>query len=285
LALFVLFVGLSLRSIRFVGPLVLLGVFVAMENRSSQSRAAAGWGWRDRAVHLVVSAVLVGMFWAICTDRLYHWQGELKRFGSGLLTSEMPTAASRFLRTEGLEGNFLTLWSDGDYLIWHNAGQIKVAEDGRTAPFPMHLSTRLRSLYGGDARALKQFETDYVVDGAVVPWYSSELHHLLSLTPGWRLLFIGPYSSVWMKEQSFVAQSSRQRLAELSRLERFLIVNEQTAFDEESWLSFAAALYRRARVFAAVGRIDLVAATRTTARRYGVENPELNALFTTALGP
>jgi len=283
LTLFVLLIAVGLHSIRFVGPLVLAGVVFATQNWRLGRKESLPWGSRQRLVGLVVVLALVGVLWATCTDRLFHWQGELKRFGFGMLTSEMPVAASRFLAAEGLGGNFLTLWSDGNYLIWHNAGRVKVAEDGRTAPFPVQLSERLRALYAGDQQALAQLDGRYEIDGAVVPWYCWKLHRLLSRTPQWRLLFVGPYASVWMKEPSAVSQCSAQRLAELAHLERFLIKDAQAAWDEEQWLSFAGALYRRASVFAAVGRTDLVAELMTTARRNEVEDPVLDQLFATVL--
>ena len=74
-------------------------------------------------------------------------------------TSELPVACSRMMREAGLRGNFLNEWHLGDYLIWHNHPQIKVVEDGRTAPFPPDLSRRLiRIFHQGDADALRSLE-------------------------------------------------------------------------------------------------------------------------------
>lgn len=278
LALVMLFAVLSLRSIRFLGNLVLLGLFVAMENQAEKSPAqrepATGLRWPRRLAHHLAIVLLIGLLWAICTDRFYRWQAELKRFGPGLLTSEMPVAASDFIRINHLEGNFLSLWSDADYLIWHNWPAIKVAEDGRTAPFPRQLSALLREVHRGDPEQLAAFEASYPVDGAVVAWHQLDLLRALSERDDWRLTFIGPYASVWVRQQSLVAQGA----AGLLRVspERFLVTDADAAFREESWLSYPALLHRRLLVFAAIGRHDLA---RTTALAWQAHDPNDPALL------
>lgn len=296
LVLMLLFAGLGLRSIRFLGNMVLLGIFVAMENRgggapeagpetnqaskpvgSGSSPPAPSWTWLDRVSHLTAAVLLIALLWGVCTDRFYHWQAELKRFGPGLLTSEMPVAASSFLEINSLGGNFLSLWSDADYLIWGNRPDIKVASDGRTAPFPRELTLSLRRIFEGDASELAAFESRYAVDGAVVAWHRRALLGTLAEEPSWKLVFIGPYATVWMKRASLVAQGDANMLAVDAK--RFLVLDPDTAFAEESWLAYPALLHRRLLIFDAIGRTDLVRATAAAWKAYDPADPVLLELL------
>jgi hypothetical protein len=270
-----IFTALGLRSVRFIGNLVLLGVLVAMENQGAEP-GRREWGWRERLSHGVVAVLLLGMLWSICTDRFFNWQAELKRFGSGHLTSEMPVAASSFLEINDLGGNLLSTWSDADYLIWHNGSRVKVAEDGRTAPFPRALSSRLRAIFEGDPAALAAFEADYPVDGAVLAWHRLKLARVLSTRTDWKLVFIGPYATVWMRRESLAAQGDAGM--ESVSPERFLVLDPVTAYHEESWLAYPAFLHRRVLVFAAIGRHDLARSTALAWQAYDPSDPVLAGL-------
>lgn len=265
LILFGLFAVFSLRSIRFLGPMVLTGLWAGMEYMSVARERCRASTRAQAAAYGLAALAMIGLFWAICTNRLYVWQRELKRFGSGWITSELPADCSDYLRANELSGHFLNDWSYGGFLIWHNGPAVLVAEDGRTAPFPPELSGRLAAAFEGDAEALTQLDATYRLDGAVVPWNSGRLLRLLAGQDDWALLFMGSHSSVWMKRDSLQAQG-RTHLAlvppqrgglEQASLRRFVVLDERTARDEEPWLNFATFLYRRAFVFFWIGRADL----------------------------
>ncbi|MBN1269896.1 MAG: hypothetical protein JXB04_09925 [Kiritimatiellae bacterium] len=257
LALFGFFAALSLRSFRFLGPMALTGVFVGMENFSDWTAPA------DRERHWnilasgLASVLLLALFRAICTDRLYHAQRELKRFGLGFITSELPVDCSRFIRENGLQGHFLNDWSYGGYLVWHNGPEVLVAEDGRTAPFPRSLSDQIRAAFQGDAAALERLDSIYALDGAVVPWEAPPLLNLLARQPDWACLFVGMHSSVWMKHSSLRAQEKAGLALARDQMGALVLRDEQAVFEDEPWLTFATALYRRGSFLCAIGELDL----------------------------
>ncbi|MBN1516229.1 hypothetical protein JXA32_06635 [Candidatus Sumerlaeota bacterium] len=258
LALFLFFCALSLRSLRFVAPMALISIFAAMENGWS---AREFYRSRDRQMNLfagfTVCALLI-LLWAVGSNRYYHWQKELRRFGGGVITSELPVSAARMLREAGIEGNFLNPWDDGDYLIWNCWPKIKVAEDGRTAPFPPPLSQALAAIFRGDAAALERFEAQYPIDGAVVPWSYAALMRILADREDWAMIHIGPYATVWMRTASLERQNLSERIIPPDELQRFLVLDPEQAASEEAWLTYSTYVYRRANVFYALRRFDLV---------------------------
>jgi hypothetical protein len=257
IVLFVFFALLSLRSIRFVGPMVLVGMFVGMENMYSARRVFRNVRGIERATTALAAIFLIFLFWAICFDRLYLWQAERKRFGFGVMTSEFPVDCSRFIQKRGLRGNFLNSWSTGGYLIWHNWPAIRIAEDGRTSPFPPELSNRMRAVAAGDSGALKRMERTYHIDGAIVPWQYVRMSCLLSARHEWKPLFVGAHSAVWMKEASMVEQGKEHLALNTEKLKSFVVRDVETAFADEPWLSFPDFIYRRTLFFFTIGELDL----------------------------
>jgi hypothetical protein len=257
IVLFVFFAMLSLRSIRFVGPMVLVGMFVGMENTCSAHRVFRNVRAVERATTALAAVFLIFLFWATCFDRLYLWQAERKRFGFGVMTSEFPVDCSRFIQKQGLRGNFLNSWSTGGYLIWHNWPAIRIAEDGRTSPFPPVLSNQLRAVAAGDSRVLKCMEQAYPIDGAVVPWQYVRMSRLLSARHDWEPLFVGAHSAVWMKEASLAEQEKEHLALSVEKLRGFVVRDVETAFADEPWLSFPDFVYRRTLFFFTIGELDL----------------------------
>lgn len=255
--LFLLAAVLSLRSFRFIGFMLLTGLFAGMENVGGAAIPPARGRRYDRAAALAVSPVLLLLFWAICTDRLYDWQGELRRFGTGIITSELPVDCSRYLRETGLRGNFLNDWSYGGYLIWHNGPEIAVAEDGRTAPFPRELSDKISRVFRGDGAALARFEERYDPDGAVVPWDDTAFLRLLAARGDWACLFVGMHSSVWMRRDSLARQGKEDLVPGPEEIRGWLVADERAAFEDEPWLTFPTAMYRRALFLLHAGHREL----------------------------
>ena len=255
LSLFIVFTAFTLRSYRFAGITALMGILIGMENLSERSNISEPEKLKRFAVVFYTSAML--LFCGLTSSNLlYHWQMELKRLGSGVITSEFPSDCSEYLKTNSIRGNFLNSWSAGGYLIWHNWPDILVAADGRTAPFSRELLDHLSRIAIGSSSALEKMEKEYHIDGAVVPWQYARMLRLLSTRSDWQLLFIGDNSTVWMKKKSVHEQHKEHLIPE--NLERFIVKDVNTAFKNESWLSFPAYVYRKALFFKCIGRQDLV---------------------------
>jgi hypothetical protein len=252
--LFVFFMVLSLRSFRFIGPMALVCVFIGMENMASVQFSKPLNRLFNFWIGVVTALLLLGFFRVLSSDRFYHWQRELKRFGTGMLTSEMPVDACAFIRENNIQGNFLNEWTYGGYLIWQNYPAIRVAEDGRTAPFPPALSQEIRSIFEGNGAALDRFDQQYSLNGAVVPWYAGQLQQLLGGRPDWLPIFVGAHSSVWLKRPDIEGVKPTDILVtDPATFAKWIIVDPQQAFNDEPWLTFPTAVYRRGLFFIRAG--------------------------------
>jgi len=275
LLLTVFFALLSLRSIRFIGPYALVGIYTAMFHINSAPNLPGIPWWLPRFARVGAAAGFFFLTWSVCTDRFWHWQAELKRFGSGMITSELPVLSSEYLAKTQVEGNFLNDWSYGGFLTWHLFPRILTAEDGRTAPFPPELSQQISAIYRGDAEALRIFDQDYPLDGAVIPWNYGTVTGLLAADPGWALLFIGPHSTVWMKKASIAAQGKPHLELTEPSLREFVVTEPQGVFDSEPWLTYSTFLCRRALVFIRIGRTDFAREIHETMKTANPSEPIL----------
>lgn len=262
LGLFTCFALLSLYSMRFLGIFVVMAIFTMMEHGSHIKTSPA---LKARLDLLSSAAAIMGILciaWSLAFGFFYTIQGELKLFGSGLLTSEFPVRSSEFLREHNIRGRFLNAWSHGGYLIWHNRPEIEIAHDGRTAPFPPELLSRLQAVINGNAEEFEDFAIKYKPDGAIVPWQYTKLAQLLAASEDWSLLYLGPNASVWMNTTSLVSQDKQGLILKPGEIDKFVLRDNRTAHEQEPFLSFRDHAERRAIFFQAIDRNDLAEAQR-----------------------
>ena len=255
--LFWLAAALCWQSFRQLGLMALAGIFAVMENMSVAPKTSPEAGRRldglARGGAFLAGAALMAL--AVTGD--YHaWRGAQKKFGFGILNGSLPVDAADFVASRGLRGNFINSWSDGGYLMWKLTPAVRIAEDGRTAPFPADLHELLRRVRNGDEQALDRLESRFVVDGAVVPWHHAGFTRLLAARPEWRLVFLGAHDTVWMKASALQAQGQSQLAIRPGQLDAYFI----PALPAESSPrdpSPAEQVYRRALVFLSLGNTPL----------------------------
>jgi len=244
---------LCLRGYRHVGSFALLAV--ALPFLAAPERPETGNPGLHTLLLTAVAAALLGFFFFVCSNRLYYCQHELKRFGTGVITSELPVDCSDFAAAHGLRGRFLNDWQYGGYLVWRLWPQIRVAEDGRTAPFPAALHQQLDAVFAGDAAALKSVQLRYRPAGAFVPWINGSLIAHLSRDPDWHCVFIGSHSTLWLTSEAVVRFGMQSLCIRQENAQRFVIRDPCQARAEDPWLTYPTALFRRGFVLLCMGHV------------------------------
>ncbi len=109
---------------------------------------------------------------------------------TGTLVSSMPSpgGAVAFMKKHHLQGNLLSVFNWGEYLIWHLAPETKVFIDGRyDTVYPLEIITQAMDFAEGSPKAEKVLDA-YKHDFVMVPpdtgaWQS------MSAAPTWKLLY------------------------------------------------------------------------------------------------
>jgi hypothetical protein len=115
---------------------------------------------------------------------------------------EYPVEAVQLLRDAGVQANMATNFNWGEYILWHLGPAVKVSIDGRR-----------ETVYSDDVYAENQrFNFGYdkwdalierpTVDLALVPTQHWPVYNLLSLKPGWKLLYEDDRSAIFARQNS-----------------------------------------------------------------------------------
>ncbi|OVE75874.1 hypothetical protein BVX97_03445 [bacterium E08(2017)] len=218
--LFVYFALLSQYSLRFLGAFAFISCLTAMEHGPYLKTSERMTGRLTEAAACFAITGLLAIITSLCMGYFYYWQAENKYFGSGLIEEQFPVKTSEFLKNHSIKGNFINSWSHGGYLIWNNWPDIRIAEDGRTSPFPPELSAQIRAIADGSEKDLDEFSSKYHVDGAIVRREYTGLIIMLVRKAGWEPLFIGPNSSVWMTDDTIKKQNLQHLVLDIDKMER-----------------------------------------------------------------
>jgi hypothetical protein len=120
-----------------------------------------------------------------------------------------PQAALTVLKEAGVEGNLVTFFDWGEYIIWHAGPEIKVSIDGRreTVYSPDVYQKHLDFWFGTSQwdRLLEEFPAD-----AVLIIQGTRTDDLLRRSLGWQLVFEDDHSVLFVNEQ-FEGLSAIQR--------------------------------------------------------------------------
>ncbi|MDO8432625.1 MAG: hypothetical protein Q7S58_09470 [Candidatus Binatus sp.] len=116
-----------------------------------------------------------------------------------------PVAATEFIRQRGLHGNFLSLFSWGEYLIWHLAPNSKVFIDGRyDTMYPQNVLVEFFAfnyLQPGAQIALDNYPTEYVL---IPPDLAAR--KLMDSRRDWRLIYRDDIALLYARADSPVAK-------------------------------------------------------------------------------
>ncbi|HDL77745.1 MAG TPA: hypothetical protein ENG36_03150 [Lentisphaerae bacterium] len=244
---------MSINAYRHIGAFAIIAVCLTQLAQEFPQSGAN----HDISIRLTIAvgAALLLFFVLVCTNQLFHIQRELKRFGLGPITSELPVDAVSFVTEVGLSGNFINDWPYGGYLIWRLWPRIFIAEDGRTAPFPEELHRRLADFYRGDISAADSLLKEYDIAGAFVPWTCGSTISRLARDPFWDCIFVGPHSTVWVIRPVVESQDLGRFRITPTRAQELVIRSPQRAYEEDPWLTYPTALFRRGFVLLCLGQI------------------------------
>ncbi|HIE10575.1 MAG TPA: hypothetical protein EYP62_03090 [Kiritimatiellae bacterium] len=253
LSLLGLAVLMNANAYRHIGTFAIVAVcLVQLTRESPQSGGTCHLSVR-RTLGIAVPLLL--FFILVCSNRLFHIQRELKRFGLGPITSELPVDAASFVARVGLRGNFINDWPYGGYLIWRLWPRVLIAADGRTAPFPEELHRRLAKFYDGDISAAEELMREHDITGVFVPWNCGSTTSRLARDPFWDCLFIGPHSTVWVARPVVESRGLAHYRLTSARAHDLVIRSPQQAYREDPWLTYPTALFRRGFVLLCLGQI------------------------------
>lgn len=109
-----------------------------------------------------------------------------------------PARAVEWLDSTGAQGNMVTFFDWGEYVIWHLAPDIRVSMDGRRETvYPdsiRHEYLRFQSGLEGWRDLLERPETDFVLFSRAWPAYQ-----LVSLDPEWERVYEDPIAGVFVR--------------------------------------------------------------------------------------
>ncbi len=253
LALYASVTLLSLVSERLVGSLAVLDLFIAMENMAAMAPLHLVRPATERGLRWAALVLLLGLGWGWFSGSYGTQPGPETAIGV------QPADASRFLRAQGIRGRFLNERAAGGFLVWHNGPAILVAADGRPGLFPRRLVRALREIFSGPAAGLAEFEKEFAVDGAVVPWPARGLQRALARRRDWRLVFCGMHDAVWMRTAWLDAANKRRLAIDGLDLDHWFIPDQAAAYKEAADLAAEECMYRRALFFDAMGHPVLAA--------------------------
>lgn len=109
---------------------------------------------------------------------------------TGTLVSSMPSpgGAVAFMKKHHLQGNLLSIFNWGEYLIWHLAPETKVFIDGRyDTVYPLEIITQAMDFAEGSPKAEKVLDA-YKHDFVMVP-PNIGAWQVMSAAPTWKLLY------------------------------------------------------------------------------------------------
>jgi hypothetical protein len=132
------------------------------------------------------------------------WRGDL--FSNNLETVDAyPVTACQFIKQHRLRGNVLSMFSWGEYLIWHLSPDCKVFMDGRyDTVYPRQV---LEDFFvfnynqKGADRALTKYPTDFVL---IRPQMGAQKS--LDASAGWRLVYSDELSRLYARADSPAAR-------------------------------------------------------------------------------
>jgi hypothetical protein len=134
----------------------------------------------------------------ISSGFLYKWGLTNGPFGFGIDRELYPWASANFMESQGIQGNILSRYRDGGYLIWRLAPRIRPCLDGRAEPFPLSLMERFWKIYTGE-EIPDDFCREYDISLALIDYEDEHLLIHFKKQREWGLCFLGFREVLFLK--------------------------------------------------------------------------------------
>jgi hypothetical protein len=202
LVLFLLFLGMTLKSQRHVGFFALYwGLFCLWNFSYIAPRIRRKLIKRRillRSYYILIYAILLLFNIGISTGSVFPALKVDRPFGFGLHKSRFPFDCADFMEKEGIQGNLFNGYDSGGYLIWRLTPLVLPCIDGRAEPFPPSLVERhWRIITGGESP--DPFCVEYGITIALVDYDDRGLLVHFRRNPSWALCHIGYRSVLFLK--------------------------------------------------------------------------------------
>lgn len=202
MGLFTLLLFLTLQSRRHA---VLLGLFSPVVNLWNYGYWYEGWREKVRmnnAVAYIITAALWGFLlffsYMISSQSLYKREILNGPFGFGIDKDRYPWASADFLESCKIQGNILSRYRDGGFLIWKLAPHVRPCLDGRAEPFPLRLLERYWNIFTGE-ESPDAFCREYDVSLALIDYQDQHLLRHFRNNKEWGLCFLGFHEALFFK--------------------------------------------------------------------------------------
>lgn len=202
LCLFFLYLLLTVQSRRHMVFLCLFSPVINMWNYGQ---------WYDRFREKILTGksreyVIVAILWIFllllnittASGGIYRWKISNGPFGFGINRELYPWASADFMESHSIEGNILSRYRDGGYLIWRLTPRVRPILDGRAEPFPLSLLDRYWNIYSGE-ESPDSFCREYDITLALVDYEDEPLLTHFREQKEWGLCFLGFREALFLK--------------------------------------------------------------------------------------